>query len=1647
MKTFFISSTFKDMQAERDILHEQIIPRLRALIRRLGDDVQEVDLRWGVDTVNMSEEESGHEVLRICIDAIDRCKPYMIALLGQRYGWIPGKAIVDSAGDRRISDRYEEEMSITELEIQYGALLDSDAFDNCVFCFRDPGVLERIDESCRASYVAESPLHAHRLAALKNQIRARENAVILEYSADWDPEKQTLCGLEDFTRQLYQRLETMIRQDFEEQQARNLMEHRVSEVARLREGYLSSYVRRYPEELQIARSVGSFLRELRLNNGKRQTDCLLVTGDAGSGKTALMAYMAGSIPEVEKKTVLCLAAASGCKDAPSLKRYIAYRLETILSQPHNEDPASIDQQLRILDQKADGLGIICYVDGLDQIYQDVPDPYLDLPALCPHLFWIFSALPDFPFARAAADYHYHTVPVSGLLGVQRRDLVERTARKRGKKLDGQLVGMITDCPGAGNPLFLSLALQRLFMMNKAEFEAAEALAPGMEGLHRYMRGLLAEMPDMPEQMAAYILDATARLFDQQQFSEILMLITCAHNGLTEKELEDLLALEGLRFAPVKFQQIVSYLYDAFDQRSNGKWTFHHRLFAEAVQQLMTDADHGRIRELLARYALSDEEFLRREGYRYLLEQKHDAFAAVLENATGWQTLADISALVGKTAAEDASVRDHLVRLASERPTEAMAGFWLKFDEFLYGNEVENMAAQIIRLLLDASRDPGTKWKLALRRTYDVPTGEQLPLLASAEESAASLPEPEHSVSMSAIYAERSRALGLVRAPYDEVCPSLDSCFAWIDRALALLDPRSPWTHYRRLLQSLATAVYNAAAWDDPKLDQRVLHALEIAESLSPSTAEQEDDAVYYRVRFLSDLCETYSKKPWRNYETAKQYGDRALELAEIAAAQRPTVRNLKNRSNAISSYNRILKEAHSVPYRRQLIDCARQIYAAQKNDFNKRQVAVMEFEYAIAWFKAVKAGVERNHYETRKEAIGFMDHSTVLFEELWVTDFSRSNLAVYAALLAERAELQCDPPEETLKHGHRALELIVPRQTQAQKHYDEAADDSIRKIDARQLNWCIGWSARAYTAMANATMELLDHEGCLRYAREGMVLALQRAKTASAYYNEALTCILLIAQSSYCLRRDEEALAACDEATALLDSIGSAGESREPFDAELLYIRSRLALERGETDAAWQYCRECLSRNKTRLLINKTQILKADCLQALGDPKADEAWGDALRIWREEWKHNERTFLSGCRNILSLNKEIGQIRIPWRTSGVFTLPAFYMAYCYHHYVTTQKRWREHYDTLEQKVLAAVYHQGRGILKGKLPFDMTEAYLEGCGNAAVPDCPDFQSFVYALEAMTDFPGSRVDPGICDVILRHIEKFPDAVPDTDQYNTLNSIAKILYDYLYKENHDLYSEKQECDLLQALFRADPPFPTCRIGWIGQLEIWPREYAARSGDRWHALLKLLLLVMRRDSVVNKNNFSRLTLAYRIVSGRVGGSEEIEKANLGHLSNRDLTLLLQIYGLERELRIIFSNAYWYALKNVWTAELYRRTGDPNLIARRLREFEEFLTEPYAELYRRLDARGKTDMPTEILDAAQHLVRSLKERDAADSAMPVVRWAESVAELAGRMDLRTLELVCATNEADRIWLEERKLDGCKKVWEAGKGDLVAMRLA
>jgi WD40 repeat protein len=81
----FVSSTFRDMHGERDYLNRFVFPELRGRCLRRGVEFVGVDLRWGV-----TEDETRQQgAVRICLEEVDRCRPFFVCLLGDRYGWVP----------------------------------------------------------------------------------------------------------------------------------------------------------------------------------------------------------------------------------------------------------------------------------------------------------------------------------------------------------------------------------------------------------------------------------------------------------------------------------------------------------------------------------------------------------------------------------------------------------------------------------------------------------------------------------------------------------------------------------------------------------------------------------------------------------------------------------------------------------------------------------------------------------------------------------------------------------------------------------------------------------------------------------------------------------------------------------------------------------------------------------------------------------------------------------------------------------------------------------------------------------------------------------------------------------------------------------------------------------------------------------------------------------------------------------------------------------------------------------------------------------------------------------------------------------------------------------------------------------------------
>ena len=157
----FISSTFRDMQEEREELVKQIFPQLRRLCESRGVTWGEVDLRWGIP----DEAKAQGKVLPLCLAEIERCRPCFIGLLGERYGWVPEEIPAELLEAQPWLTKYRKE-SVTALEILHGVLLNRDMAGYAFFYFRDPAYA-----ALHAGFTEEDPVRRDRLEALKEKIR------------------------------------------------------------------------------------------------------------------------------------------------------------------------------------------------------------------------------------------------------------------------------------------------------------------------------------------------------------------------------------------------------------------------------------------------------------------------------------------------------------------------------------------------------------------------------------------------------------------------------------------------------------------------------------------------------------------------------------------------------------------------------------------------------------------------------------------------------------------------------------------------------------------------------------------------------------------------------------------------------------------------------------------------------------------------------------------------------------------------------------------------------------------------------------------------------------------------------------------------------------------------------------------------------------------------------------------------------------------------------------------------------------------------------------------------------------------------------------------------------------------------------------
>jgi tetratricopeptide (TPR) repeat protein len=567
----FISSTFRDLQEERAHLVKNIFPEIRSLCRERGITFTEVDLRWGLT----EEDVVLGQVIRTCLEEIDRCRPYFIGITGDRYGYVPElheyyKDAELLATYPWLEDAAMDGASIIDLEFRHMVLNDPSSNDGgAVFLFRH----RRDDDELR------SDEERQRIDELKKRVR---NAGFAEEEFD---------DVSELGRQVYEYLVEVINRDFAGAAPPTPLESERSRHRAFAESRRHAYI---PNP--------SYL--MALNTWLNDTSSpLVIYAESGSGKSSLVSFWCEQmrrrrpdLPIVEHY----VGVGAGDSDHLGIIRHVIDEIKARFDRNEEIPSKPEDLERDFANWLGFGAGTpwMLVIDGINQLTGRALD-----------LHWLPPVMPEGVKLIVTSTVEQTLVDLRGRgwqeLGMQplsekeREAVVVRYLSEYSKGLSAEQVRRIASDVKCSHPLFLRTLLEELRLdSSHEELDSRIAHYLGTTGTEDLFQQVLQRMETD---------------YSMQAVRDVMSLVWCSWQGLHETELADMTGMGRLK---------LSTLLGGLDYhlvRKDGVLTFFHDYLRRAVEKRYLSHQEWR----LERYGQLSEYFAAGEmSVRTTLELVH-----------------------------------------------------------------------------------------------------------------------------------------------------------------------------------------------------------------------------------------------------------------------------------------------------------------------------------------------------------------------------------------------------------------------------------------------------------------------------------------------------------------------------------------------------------------------------------------------------------------------------------------------------------------------------------------------------------------------------------------------------------------------------------------------------------------------------------------------------------------------------------------------------------------------------------------------------------------------------------------------------------------------------------------------------------------
>ena len=622
----FITSTFRDMHAERDYLRNRVFPALEERLRQRRTHLDPIDLRWGVETVAEGEDHAKELlVLKVCLAEVERSRPFLIGLIGDRYGWVPPQERMAAAAREAGFAGEVAGRSVTDLEIDYGVLSSTEQRQRCFFYLRDPLPYAQMPPEVAAQYSEQfnpepdADKAAARLAALKQRIETRLPGRVRHYAAQWDTDKHTVTGLEAWGQQVLEDLWQELEAETAELAQQGEPTWQEAEAWTL-EQFVEDRARNF---IGRDRTLATLLALAQAPAQEGHQCGVCVTGAPGAGKSALFAEL---YRRLHKENVFVLAHAAGISPRSAqvdamLRRWIGELAGVLDTTPPLEEKATAEEVEQTFHSLLGRAGVqqrvVILMDALNQFEPTTRARHLTwLPKLWPpNVRLIATAIPGDASRALLQRSATETLALPPLSENEATDIARAICRRYHRGLHAQVLDVLrakkrTDGQAAaGNPLWLELAVEELNLLDADDFARAEREFTGSpeQRLHQLLLAVAQEMPPEVEAMYGWMLDRAEQIFGKEWAQAFVNLIAVSRAGWRESDLRALMpTVSGEGWEDLKFAALRRTFRAHVVQRgAQAQWDFSHAQMRLAVEErnLVEHTKRQQLHHTIADYLL------------------------------------------------------------------------------------------------------------------------------------------------------------------------------------------------------------------------------------------------------------------------------------------------------------------------------------------------------------------------------------------------------------------------------------------------------------------------------------------------------------------------------------------------------------------------------------------------------------------------------------------------------------------------------------------------------------------------------------------------------------------------------------------------------------------------------------------------------------------------------------------------------------------------------------------------------------------------------------------------------------------------------------------------------------------------------------